>query len=322
MLENVLRNNINNTNQLWGENFDRRVFHHIANSDYKPHRTPYVEKISTSEHINSLDQLRSVNFENINSLQTMSPLLSSLAGGYYTTLSPIYKHQFTEEQSSLIITILNQYKPYISKLNKKLKLNKGSNLSYFINRYQGSDSEFKWHYDRDYDNVYKLIILVDGTGEFAPFKYIDKYEKEITIKLEIGDAVLMKGSTTFHCIPKTADPESYRMSLIFQLIPEDIDYLENPKTICNQVFNTQSVFKLHENVFENWKCIWNSTKDTKLHEYIKTLKSPNNYQSDIDYILTKISFSSLFHFYLFLKYNYFLSHDDTIKYIIHIIETD
>lgn len=233
-------------NNVWEEGFSRRNYNHLHNNDFDLNRKSelyFLPKMVDDEDLNDLKQL--MNHPKKNAVNNVTKLVTMLFGGYYTVNPPLYKNDFDNITSEKLHNIGNSLIPQLEKATgRKLKLHNG-NLSVFVNRYSGTESEFTWHYDRDSPNFYKVVILLYGEGEYSTFEYYDNDKQEVkVIPLTPGDCILFNGKQTYHRVPQSHDENSKRLSLLFQYEKTDCEELNKfdckiveKKSYCNMLPN-------------------------------------------------------------------------------------
>ena len=106
-------------------------------------------------------------------------------------------------------------------------------------RYEGKTARFDWHYDTEPPSCFRILILFRAEGTVPPFTYMDNsHGKSVRtdVHLAVGDAVILRGTTTYHCVDASDDPSTVRYMLGMQVRRLD-DSGAEPKTICNQIRN-------------------------------------------------------------------------------------
>ena len=150
--------------RLWDENIFRRIFHHIQNSEYNPRKIPYIFTLNNKINLLTIDNINIINkiFNStikISCTNKISPFLSFLGGGNFSTRCTLYYNDFNENDKILLDNIGNQMIPYYEMLiKKKLKLG-NSNFRCVMLSYEGEETNFSWHHIK-YFLICLIIILV------------------------------------------------------------------------------------------------------------------------------------------------------------------
>lgn len=219
-------------NKLWNENYERRLFHHIQNSNYDKNKIPIIYKIDKLLNIYFMHIINNLKFPITNGLNTKSKLFSILAGGQYSKKSSLYFKSFDKNTQDNLIYIGNIIIPRLEYIcGEKLKL-ANSDFKATILRYEGKDTGFGWHYDNEPNNCYRVLILIKKVGNIPTFQYKSIYNNTESIKLDIGDAILLKGTQTYHRVKESKDMNSIRWILGFQYVSGT--YPKNYKSLCTE----------------------------------------------------------------------------------------
>lgn len=314
-------------NSVWDESFDRRTYNHIHNNDIDYNRKDWLKFIPNLLSKKIIFELKKfANHPKMNSLQTTNKLLAMAVGGYYTTKPPLYLSDFTNEEKNRLKEIGNMILPRLQKYVKhELELHDG-NLSIFINRYSGTDSEFEWHYDRDSPHFYKVVILLDGIGNYSTFEYYDSEKnKNILLPLNEGDGVLFNGLQTHHRIPPSNDPNSSRTTLLFQFKKKGV-IIDEKKSFCNQLSHKSKfyiiLFFLKCVLIGNLLLIGLQKNIPNIQFYLKDeihiLYATILLLIFLIYIFKICSFRTLLVYYIFTKI-YVLNHYESLFYLCYMI---
>ena len=145
-------------NKLWNERYERRILHHIQNSNYNYHKKPVIYKINGMLNDKQVSKVLSLDYpDNINALNTKNKFASALVGGQYSKRSSIYYHSFDKSIQLELEKIALIIKPKLEKIcGEKLEL-ANSDFRCILLRYEGGDSNFGWHYDNEPENCYRTL---------------------------------------------------------------------------------------------------------------------------------------------------------------------
>jgi hypothetical protein len=222
-----------NINKLWNENYHRRILHHLERGIYNPSKTPeiYLNQKLIPKHIEYLQTLKYPK-ETSKSAETISPILSNLVSGIYSTKSNLFSINFNKNTQDKLEEIANYYIPHFSKVvGKQLYLTKTKD-KIFILRYHGNKSSFPWHYDNEHISCYRALFIFKKDGKVPLFKYIDKNNKTISIDTDIGDGLIFKGKNTFHGVNKLDNEQFTRYIISFQYTTEPN---HTHKSLCSEL---------------------------------------------------------------------------------------
>ena len=246
----VILVDIFNLNQLWRENYIRRVLHHLQRSLYNQNKIPeiYLNQKLEKKDIIFLENLKYKKKEKL--ANTKYPFLSDFVTGIYTKKPNIFYDDFDYNTKKRLKNIGLSLIPKFEKLiNKKLYLDK--NVC-FILRYEGENAHFNWHYDNEHKSCYRALFLIKKKGKIPDFMYKDINGKIQYIKYNLGEGILLKGKFTHHCVNKSNNKNTLRYVISFQ-------YTTNPnhyhKSICSELSNTtifQTIKILLPNVIIYW----------------------------------------------------------------------
>lgn len=204
-------------NDLWGENFHRRILHHLQRGQFNPNKKPWIRllgKTLSDETINFILNIKSDKDKNC--MATISPYLSKLFGGNYSKKCTLYYNDFDSNTQTKLDKIGEAMIPRLEKLSgKKLYLG-NSDFRCVLLRYEGADSTFISHYDTEPGNCYRTLFLVKKEGNVPPFIHYD--DKGIPQKefFEEGEGLFFQGTKTFHGVGKTNDPNMVRYMIGWQ----------------------------------------------------------------------------------------------------------
>ena len=73
-------------------------------------------------------------------------------------------------------------------------------------------------------------------GKVPPFTYINNTndsKKRVDVHMNVGDAVLLRGTTTYHCVEATDDPNTVRYMLGIQI--RTLDKVPIHKSLCSEL---------------------------------------------------------------------------------------
>lgn len=220
-------------NMLWKERYDRRVLHHIQNSNYNSHKIPIIYKIKDMLSQSLLEKVLSLKYTDIEGLNTKSKWLSRLFGGQYSKRSSIYYHSFDKPIQKELESIALSIKPNLEEIcGEKLEL-AHSDFRCILLRYEGKESNFDWHYDNEPYNCYRTLCLVKKEGAISPFLYKDEHREIQSIHLTLGDGILFKGTQTHHKVEPSGDPNTVRWMLGFQYFSGK--YPEKARSLCSEL---------------------------------------------------------------------------------------
>lgn len=131
-------------NKLWFERTDRRVLHHLLNSNYNKNKIPYLKffkkLINVKEENNKLIiNGKKFNFNNIegNGINTYNKLLSNYLGGQYSKKSTLYYNDFIEKDKNNLLVIGESLKKKFENELKKDLFFGDSDFKTVLLRYEG-----------------------------------------------------------------------------------------------------------------------------------------------------------------------------------------
>lgn len=223
-------------NTLWKERYDRRLLHHIQNSNYNSHKIPIIYKIKNMLNETFIKKVLDLKYNEIEGLNTKSKFLSRLFGGQYSKRSSLHYHSFDKPTQTELETIALSIKPNLEKIcGEKLELSYSDFICVLL-RYEGKESNIDWHYDNEPCNCYRTLCLVKSEGIVSPFLYKDKVGKIQKIKLSLGDGILFKGTQTHHKVEASGDSNTVRRILGFQYFSGK--YPEKKISLCSELRGT------------------------------------------------------------------------------------
>lgn len=220
-------------NILWNERYDRRLLHHIQNSNYNTHKIPIIYKIKNMLSKSLVEKILDLKFNDIEGLNTKSKFLSRLFGGQYSKRSSLHYHSFDKSIQKELEAIALSIKPNLEDIcGEKLELSYSDFICVLL-RYEGKESNIDWHYDNEPNNCYRTLCLVKSEGTVSPFLYKDKVGKIQEIKLSLGDGILFKGTQTHHKVEASEDENTVRWILGFQYFSGK--YPEKKISLCSEL---------------------------------------------------------------------------------------
>lgn len=219
-------------NQLWRENFHRRVLHHLQGSFYNPNKTPWLRVVTKRISPPDLEYINSIKTEKHNCFSKVSPTLSKLVGGNYSNKCTLYYNDFTSTQQQYLDQIGLALKPQLEALcGHRLYLG-NSDFRCVLLRYEGEGTEFTCHYDAEPSNCYRTLFLVKAEGTIPPFIHYDESGTPREKHLELGEGIFFQGTRTYHCVGRTNDPIMKRYMIGWQY---STDNRVTDTTLCNML---------------------------------------------------------------------------------------
>lgn len=220
-------------NMLWKERYDRRLLHHLQNSNYNSRKIPIIYKIKDMLTGTNIAKVLSLKYREKEGLNTKSKWLSKLFGGQYSKRSSLYFNSFDKPTQTELENIALSIKPNLEEIcGEKLEL-AHSSFRCSLLRYEGTESNVDWHYDNEPYNCYRTLCLVKSEGTLSPFLYKDSLGKVQPIKLTIGDGILFKGTQTHHKVEPSGDPNTVRWMLGFQYFSGK--YPDKARSFCSEL---------------------------------------------------------------------------------------
>lgn len=220
-------------NMIWNERYDRRLLHHIQNSNYNSRKIPIIYKIKDMLSTSLLAKVVSLKYTDIEGLNTQSKWLSRLFGGQYSKRSSLYYHSFDKPTQTELEAIALSIKPNLEEIcGEKLEL-AHSDFRCTLLCYEGTESNVDWHYDNEPYNCYRTLCLVKSEGTISPFLYKDTLGKVQPIHLSLGDGILFKGTQAHHKVEPSGDPNTVRWMLGFQYFSGK--YPEKARSLCSEL---------------------------------------------------------------------------------------
>jgi hypothetical protein len=220
---------------LWDEVIIRRALHH-HNGRYNPRKRSLVHNIRSlldKEHIAVLSKMRyDTKREGLNTSKT----LSAVFGGNYSPRTTLYWNDFSEVQRKQLKRIFYDIQPKLEEcLGRRIKLGY-SDFKFSILRYEGASAKFDWHYDTEESNCFRILAMFRAGGKVPPFTYINNTndtKERIDVHMNVGDAVLLRGTTTYHCVEASDDPNTVRYMLGIQI--RTLDKVKIHKSLCSEL---------------------------------------------------------------------------------------
>jgi hypothetical protein len=225
-------------NDLWNENFHRRLYNHLKKPYYNKTKIPYIKYLTnmlTADDINYYFVLLQ-RYNKTKCLQNINKTLSKLLSGLYSKKCSYYYNDFNNEDKLKLDKIGNKMLPKLEKIIGKKLVLCNSDFRAVILVYNGKDTEFTWHYDTEDTHCYRTIILLHKNGNIPKFTYIDKFGNKIVAPIEnIGDGIVFQGTKTFHSLQNvgTTDYNMERIVIGFQYIEYGIT--DNHKSLCSEL---------------------------------------------------------------------------------------
>ena len=219
-------------NRLWGENFHRRLLHHLQSSFYNPNKKPWIRILADRMPSQYVSYINSIKTEKVNCAAKISPTLSKLFGGNYSKKCTLYYNDFTPEQQHQLDKIGLALKPQLEELCGHTLYLGNSDFRCVLLRYEGKDTEFTCHYDTEPLNCYRTLFLVKEEGTLPPFIHYDENGNPHQKYLELGEGIFFQGTRTYHCVGKTQDPHMKRYMIGWQY---STDNSVKDTTLCNML---------------------------------------------------------------------------------------
>ena len=227
-------------NKLWFERTDRRVLHHLLNSNYNKNKIPYLKffkkLINVKEENNKLIiNGKKFNFNNIegNGINTYNKLLSNYLGGQYSKKSTLYYNDFIEKDKNNLLVIGESLKKKFENELKKDLFFGDSDFKTVLLRYEGESASFTWHYDTENINCYRSLTLIRKNSTIPKFYYMNSNNELDKINYDLGDTLFFKGSQTYHMVENSNDKYTIRWMLGFQFC-EFLDK-KKEKSLCSEL---------------------------------------------------------------------------------------
>lgn len=279
---------ITGLNNLWGENFHRRILHHCQRSQYNPSKKPWINFLYDKLDTNTINFITSINITKNNCLQNVNPILSKLFGGNYSKKCTLYYNDFDKDTQKILDNIGRSMIPELEKLSgKKLYLGESSFRCVLL-RYEGVDSQFVSHYDTEPNNCYRTLFLVKKEGNIPPFIYNDENSKKHEVNFNVGDGIFFKGTRTFHGVGVSKDPNMKRYMIGWQY---STDNSLKELSLCSKLRDTSilsSIIELSPHIIILLivsLSFWYYIKDPFTKKQIKSLILLTLVVSIISYIL-------------------------------------
>ena len=179
-----------------------------------------------------MEYINSIKTEKHNCSSKVSPTLSKLFVGNYSTKCTLYYNDFTPKQQQHLDQIGLALKPQLEALcGHRLHLG-NSDFRCVLIRYEGKDTEFTCHYDTEPPNCYRTLFLVKAEGNLPPFIHYDKSGTPHEKHLELGEGIFFQGTRTYHCVGRTNDPNMKRYMIGWQY---STDNRVTDTTLCNML---------------------------------------------------------------------------------------
>jgi len=234
-------------NQKWGENFTRRTLHHVMRKKYDPSRIPNIYPIALREQDIGIINKLVLSLNNRSTCGEQNSNLTSLVGGLYSKKCIILRNDMQKSYYNKLYNIGRSYEQSFSSiLGKQVFLTSGVD-NIFINQYDGENSGFMWHYDNEDKSCYRAVFLLRKENTNARFVYKDINGKNVYINQNIGDGVLLRGTTTFHSAEKLINNDSKRTIISFQYT-SNLNYIH--KSFCSEL-SSATLFEIIKNILPN-----------------------------------------------------------------------
>ena len=163
-------------------------------------RSPWLRILQQRLTPAYLHYINGIRIQKDNCASKISPGLSKLFGGNYSTKCTLYHNDFDPETQSRLDQIGNALRPQLEALcGKKLVLG-NSDFRCVLLRYEGKDTEFTCHYDTEPHNCYRTLFLIRKEGILPPFIYYDERGKPVEKYLDLGEGIFFQGTRTYHCV--------------------------------------------------------------------------------------------------------------------------
>ncbi len=222
--------------KLWNENIFRRVYHHLTNNNYTKNKIPLLHALTMMLTDEQLHYLQTTNFDtSVHAVNTHK--LSIALGGNYSPRDTMYFNNMEKHIQEKLEEMGNSLIPTFNKiLNTELRL-ADSNFRAIILRYEGKQAQFGFHYDTEHNDCFRALILYDGKSIIPPFCYRNSCGQLTKLHFNINDGIVFRGTTTYHGIEPSNDPNTKRYVVGFQYIKIDSNPIEQP-SLCNQLRGT------------------------------------------------------------------------------------
>lgn len=218
--------------------------HKKCNASFSSTNADNQNSINNS-NISSSDAEKAYFEDEMKSLNTASPTLSTITAGQYSKRSTLYFNHFTNAGKAVLTGIANDIRPKLAKIigvnDSDLHLGK-SNFKCVLLRYEGKSANFGWHYDMEEWNCFRCLFLIQKNGNIAPFIYLDDRGSQVEIPLQtLGDGLIFQGTRTYHGVPNTNDPDTLRYMLGFQYYVGEDCSKQNNKSFCSEFRGTDRI---------------------------------------------------------------------------------
>ena len=205
---------------LWGENVYRRFLHHFQNGEYTTNKDPWIRFTAEGDGLNAseIEELHRIiqNTHKDNCLNNKSASMSRFFGGNYSRKCSLYYDDFSEEDQATLDRIGSRFIPKYERLVGKPVYLSNTTFRACVLQYEGEDAEFSFHYDTEARNCFRSLFLFHGEGNVSPFMYYDEAGILQKRRLEPGQGLFFRGTTTYHGVGRSDDPGMKRYMVGFQ----------------------------------------------------------------------------------------------------------
>lgn len=232
---------------LWKESLFRVVFRHFQSSNYDPKKKPLVHFISQLFDNKDIEVIKSISLKDTKKTNNTNIVFKYFDVGHqYSTKIQYYFNDFDEKTQKVLETIGLNLIPKLNEItNLKLEL-ENSNFRACLLRYVGEKSNFGWHYDAEHPDCLKVIGLYHKKGNIARLCYLDEKGEKTYVPLDIGDAIIFRGTTTYHSVEPSTDVNMERFVVGFQYKILRKNKSKEFKSLANQLRGKYAIdyFKL------------------------------------------------------------------------------
>ena len=219
--------------KLWGENAYRRLLHHVSGWDYNELKEPLVHRVPDIINKDQVQSALTIFDNHMVDKHTSSNCFENVARnlGGANVSTKLYADAFSETELTTLLHIGEQLIPTFNQILGEELILGDSNFKCCILSYSG-ESSFNMHYDTESPDCFRTIIMIHKKGDVAKFTYHDADGTPVEVDMDPGSGILQRGTTTYHGVPATTDPNAERVILGFQYMK--VGGVPEPQTLCSE----------------------------------------------------------------------------------------
>lgn len=234
-------------NDLWNENFHRRILHHFQRNEYNNRKTELLYKLNQTNMNLHIWEIKHIleSIQKHNNTQCLNKnIISKIGGGLYSNKCSLYYNNMNNDLQNICDSIGNRFIDGLKKISGETHLEL-TNTSFrcAVLSYYGKNAGFGWHYDTEPHNNWRTIYLLEQENNAGQFIYRSESGKNLGLGLNISQGLLFKGTQTYHSVYPNLNENNKRTVIGWQYT-NDSNIVENSFCTNTRHLNWLEIFKI------------------------------------------------------------------------------